>query len=740
MIRYRVFGFVLLSASAFSPNLHGQIFSIHRILYGSPLIDSLPTNQFPRGGGYTATIQGFGLKNVTSFLASDLNVSGSVTSVSDTSVTVQISSTSVKENHTASAPILGVSFELLQTPPSGQPPLGPIYSGAVTFDIVAGPPPQVKSWKITNGVKWIPAGVKTTVTYQASILSAGNIQFVYIDGYSGGNITSWTGTTGRFSFDDDLTIEVTAAVDFNFRDWSTTYGAVDGAGQGGNTGQDPLSPSPNLDLPTVQTQFVDPVTSDSSTTLLAGPAVTSDLTDLNDQGHGTIVSGIAADGAGQLVVRIAGAPPNETFSLTLAQDGALADVGSTNFQSVIPALQADSLGNAVFLYRAPDDFPQVGTIATIGAPSRNVDLNYTSTDNPGVSGDTKIKIVRPPVVLIHGIWGKPANWNNFYRNLKSFLGAQLPFELFAVGYNLPLPTITSIQPSLPASSLPAVQAANDVSSLGFSFTSGIVLPQINLYIADFKDENNVAAVQADIVAHSMGGDITRTLPRFQSAYFTDNTFGAGAVHKLISIDTPHLGTPLAIDLLSTGGSVGDNSCVRHLFATKGMLPASSVSLTGFGATTVGGAAGDLQGDGFGGQLSAALSAIKLGTASIPTAFIAGNGCNAIDCPMGSTPATDFGLLQTALRAICHANPIAQALDSFDWPRLFSSEDSDAIVPLTSQTNQTGSAITFPVIHSEGTHLLGFVSPDVLGDIGVAHAVIQLLNTPRTTASTYTKLY
>ena len=49
----------------------------------------------------------------------------------------------------------------------------------------------------------------------------------------------------------------------------------------------------------------------------------------------------------------------------------------------------------------------------------------------------------------------------------------------------------------------------------------------------------------------MGGDIMRTvasLPTFLSA----DTYGVGPIDKLITIGTPHLGSPLAIQLLQEG--------------------------------------------------------------------------------------------------------------------------------------------------------------------------------------------
>src|ERR1035437_6281456 len=99
-------GFALLTMFA-AQTVQGQVSSLQRIVYGYPLIDSLPRNQFPRGGTYTAIIQGGGLSQVNGFISSNPNVTGSVSAATASSVTVQITSTSVAENQTASAPIPG---------------------------------------------------------------------------------------------------------------------------------------------------------------------------------------------------------------------------------------------------------------------------------------------------------------------------------------------------------------------------------------------------------------------------------------------------------------------------------------------------------------------------------------------------------------------------------------------------------------------------------------------------------
>jgi PGAP1-like protein len=110
------------------------------------------------------------------------------------------------------------------------------------------------------------------------------------------------------------------------------------------------------------------------------------------------------------------------------------------------------------------------------------------------------------------------------------------------------------------------------------------------FIVNYGILNNVGAVQADVVAHSMGGDIARTMAGL-SAFTSQNNYGLGSVHKQITIGTPHTGTQLAFDLLP--GPAGDpNACVRNAWNRFGG-DVSSMTATVNGST-VDGAVGDLQ--------------------------------------------------------------------------------------------------------------------------------------------------
>ncbi len=205
-----------------------RIDSIERLTYNSPLIDALPPTSFPRGGTYFAVVRGSGLSAATAFLTGDPDVTGILSSASDTEITVMITSTSVGEDQTLQAPILGLGFSII---------LGdqPFDSGSVTLDIVAGFAPSVTNFEVTNGVTTISRGVPTTVTFSVTILDSGNVTFFYVGcgncSLSQTQFGPFAGTQFETSF--TFTEIATIPADSTATSWLVITGAVDGAGQGG---------------------------------------------------------------------------------------------------------------------------------------------------------------------------------------------------------------------------------------------------------------------------------------------------------------------------------------------------------------------------------------------------------------------------------------------------------------------------------------------------------------------------
>jgi len=475
----------------------------------------------------------------------------------------------------------------------------------------------------------------------------------------------------------------------------------------------------------------------------------------------TAIQGVAADGVSLALVEIPTANVGDSVTVTLLndqngagtpnEDGALGLPGATTFSATPLTTSAVSTSSqqvyAFVLYRAPIDFarPTGGTykVGTCGAqqatddqlPCRSVSLQI-QINNPTNTVTLPVTIVRPPVILVHGMWADDPNrpgwtWNNFGPLLSSGV-ADNRFFVATAEYNRPI--------QLPVTATDPADAPKTINqnAMGFLFNAPGVLTRITDLIGVFKAHNPanipVAAVQADIVTHSMGGDIVRTsvlLPDFLSR----ETFGQGSVHKLITVGTPHLGSPLAQQLMSS-------NCTRNKLAKNGLVSLRSITVSG--TLIVSGAIGDLSPN------SPALAAIASPGPHphpIPTAFIAGilSSQNLAGLDVSGSNAKQ-------LHDYCGSvfgDPLALQLTSTGWPTVFSNfngeTNSDGIVGLGSALNTppnppptTGFQFS-GYVHTTGlVTSLGFVGPSLVDPaivspqtISVPTRVIKLLNTPYT---------
>ena len=469
--------------------------------------------------------------------------------------------------------------------------------------------------------------------------------------------------------------------------------------------------------------------SDPVPDLLNGAQVTTDVALL--AAGGRAVQGAAADGVSEIVVALGVASAGEqvTFQVvndqgqpsTLpAQDGGLAAIGTTTFnQSQITATSVStSTGPIAFaIYQAPLDFARPGNTTDPANSQRPVSISWLAGKG-GPSGSIPLTIIRPLVVLVHGLWGAPKDFDGFSPLIGDprFSVVRADFS-FSVGDGL--------ETTVPAYDVVSYARAN---SLGFAYNAGQVAQQIESFITTFKTGTNpagipVAAVEADIIGHSMGGNITRTMP-LQVGFGSDATFGQGNIHKLITVDTPHLGSPLPIALLSNA-----NGCVEDTFATDELYAFSSVT-TEYTNITITGAIGDLQGAGDGTNLSPALQALQPSSTIplqvphlIPTAYLAGAMSTTQLDGLNNPP----DLVQT-IQFVCSSDPLANDITVAAWPTVVGAQ-SDAIVPLSSQVNNGSAVSQIAAIHSPGTEELGFLAPSALdGSTTNPSTAINLLNT------------
>ena len=468
--------------------------------------------------------------------------------------------------------------------------------------------------------------------------------------------------------------------------------------------------------------------SDPVPSLLSGPQVTTNVAILAAGGRS--VQGVAADGVSEVVIALGTVSAGEQVSFQVindqhnpststAQDGALGAIGTTTFnqsQITVTAVSTPGGAAAFAIYQAPLDFARPGG-SDQPLTQRAVSVAWqVSGGSP--SGSIPITVIRPPVVLVHGLWGSPSDWDGFLPLLTDprFSISRADYS-FYVGDGL--------ETTIPSYDTVAFARAN---SLGFAYNAQQVAQQIDSFVTSFKTGANplkipLSAVEADIVGHSMGGDLTRTMP-LVVGFGSDTTFGQGNVHKLLTVDTPHLGSPLATGLLAA-----DNGCVADTFAIDGLFTFLSVT-TEYTNITISGAMGDLQGDGNGNNMSPALQALQPSSTIplqvphlIPTAYLAGAMSMSQLDGLNDPP-----LLVDTIRSLCDGDPLADNLTVAGWPTVIGAQ-SDAIVPLSSQVNNSTGVTIVAAVHSPGIEELGFKPPNALDQATMNPAtVIGLLNT------------
>lgn len=431
------------------------------------------------------------------------------------------------------------------------------------------------------------------------------------------------------------------------------------------------------------TTLVDPYPS-----LLNGISITGDVNVLAQQGR--TARGAAADGVALLVILVPTANVGELVTVSLTnpigntnsqEAGALSDRLSSpgTSTSVSVSSEATAVGPMAFvLYRPPLDFAWGDAYNHLKERTIKAQINSSG----GSQETIDIAIVRPPTILVHGLWADGSSWNNF-EPLKSS-------PIF-------VPIIFNYGPT---------------ADLSFEVNAGLLSDYIADQFNSISETKHIAVGAADFIGHSMGGDVIRTAPNLGEKYFIQRSFGSGYIHKLVALGTPHFGSPVARDLLKD-----ENSCLVSYLEDFGFKVNPS------------GAIGDLAGDGNGSNMSPALQRLK----SVPMAIVGG---------VISRPQTQgTKITVAAIQKFCSTKfpPLANMFLPKNLPGYLSSRH-DGMVPLESAKNGRadaavliwGNGITNGGIHSPGTKYFGYTGPTLLdGNSPAVKYSIQLLNTPVT---------
>ena len=310
------------------------------------------------------------------------------------------------------------------------------------------------------------------------------------------------------------------------------------------------------------TDLLDPIS--SSPSLLSGTSIISDPNNSAFTSNAVITrSGVAADGVARLVIRF-NAPADGAVSFLLVDSGGALLLNSpengslTNLQggSLLTVPTTPTTRKAFAIYTAPTRFADDSGILR----SVYIQTTFFPVTGGAVTAPlTNIHIIRPLVWLVHGIWSCNTTWNT---------------TAFASLMNDPRFTVRSADYRDTA-------GGTCVASKSFASSAITVYTQLIAALKAYRQNNNVAAIQADVVTHSMGGPVVRTMT-LQSSFLNDPTFptfGHGPIHKLITIAGVHLGTPFAPFLLSS-------ACYTSLFNNSFNKPTGNGAVADLAPTSV----------------------------------------------------------------------------------------------------------------------------------------------------------
>lgn len=235
--------------------------------------------------------------------------------------------------------------------------------------------------------------------------------------------------------------------------------------------------------------------------------------------------GISADGVTRLLI-IKPSAKTLTFSVPAAEDGQLSSLNDQSTKKtsidIVPIKNSKGDSYVIAVYTAPDSY---GTKTPLRSDGRTTQISVLDKSDPASKQAIAMNIFTPPVVMVHGMWGDPDTWikTKFAERLKN---AQFP-KIELVDYRANSYSTFSIQGKSYA------QYPLGVQNL-FKSTSMAV---------NFYKNSSIAATQVDVVAHSLGGLMSRSFIQTKE-YSINENFKKGYVHKLITLGTPHLGSPL----------------------------------------------------------------------------------------------------------------------------------------------------------------------------------------------------
>jgi pimeloyl-ACP methyl ester carboxylesterase len=172
-----------------------------------------------------------------------------------------------------------------------------------------------------------------------------------------------------------------------------------------------------------------------------------------------------------------------------------------------------------------------GTLAAAAAP-----VLAPSPFADGTQVDTTALGTRIPVILVHGLGGSTDGWDHFLRAYEQSPAWRAAFKPYSFRYSSTTSEVTA-DPSAPRT-ISGLGAALRDAMQGY-YDKPMTAPDFG-----FGNERVI------VLAHSMGGLVARSM--MQEQVFRDGQRGGQKVLHLITLGTPHHGSPLSDAAISLG--------------------------------------------------------------------------------------------------------------------------------------------------------------------------------------------
>lgn len=283
--------------------------------------------------------------------------------------------------------------------------------------------------------------------------------------------------------------------------------------------------------------------------VLADGSLVADVELLRQAGER--VRGVVADGVTQILLRTRlPGPGSVEYALdggTFPQDGGVGALNAAPAGSVTVDHLETVAGEfyAVATYTAPLDFDR-GTDGDLATRPVSIRATYTPTDpaDTPFQDVQELTIHRPPVVLVHGLWGD----TKVQFDWRMSLVEDPRFSVHEVDY-------VSTAPLTDPASLGAI--------------AGTIVD-----VRAQQGAQGIAGAQVDLVAHGSGGLLARLHLDDENNLVPEN-FEQGFVHKFITLNTPHLGSDFATAGIAALDWVEEN---RNQFTINNIY--NSLTMTG----------------------------------------------------------------------------------------------------------------------------------------------------------------